>query len=258
MSPGITLGPFAPPAAPLHSLPYTHAVHPPCPYCRTPPAVQCFVTYTPKVNEFFNMAGMEGTQWARVVVCMAVIFVVVEVEKALVDPLLMPYIVRPILTFAEKYTPDFLSVDTKRKLLATISCGGASCMRPAAAAAAQRRQQRAAVRRSAAASAAAKGAAAAAAAGDKSGSRGREGPAERSRHNSTHGNGNGSGGGNRNGNGEVAVAVAVGGLEVVHEAPPAVIATLLAEAKAEAEAKATAKAKAEADAGAEARGEDKV
>lgn len=69
-----------------------------------------FLVYTPGVNSFFHMQGMTGLQWARVAVCMAIIYAVVEVEKALVDPVLMP-LIRPVLTFLENITPKWLTVD---------------------------------------------------------------------------------------------------------------------------------------------------
>jgi hypothetical protein len=51
--------------------------------------LQVFLTYTPCVNAFFAMEAMVAVQVARVAVCMVVIYAVVEVEKALVDPVLM-------------------------------------------------------------------------------------------------------------------------------------------------------------------------
>jgi hypothetical protein len=48
-----------------------------------------FLTYTPGVNAFFAMEALVAVQVARVAVCMVVIYAVVEVEKALVDPVLM-------------------------------------------------------------------------------------------------------------------------------------------------------------------------
>jgi hypothetical protein len=48
------------------------------------------LTYTPGLNAFFAMPeGMQGIQWARVFGCMVAIFFIVELEKALVDPVLM-------------------------------------------------------------------------------------------------------------------------------------------------------------------------
>ena len=93
---------------------------------------QVFVTYVPGVNGFFHMSGMDGIQWARVVVATFVVYVIVEVEKALVDPLFMP-ILRPVLAWLEDHTPDFLSVRTSlqagsKKLKSACSgcAGGAS------------------------------------------------------------------------------------------------------------------------------------
>jgi hypothetical protein len=51
--------------------------------------LQVFLTYTPRVNAFFAMEAMVAVQVARVAVCMIVIYTVVEIEKALVDPVLM-------------------------------------------------------------------------------------------------------------------------------------------------------------------------
>jgi hypothetical protein len=71
-------------------------------------ALQVCLTYIPGLNGFFGMSeGMFGIQWARVLVCMVVVYIVVEIEKALVDPLLMP-MVSPVLDFLEEHTPKFL------------------------------------------------------------------------------------------------------------------------------------------------------
>lgn len=83
-----------------------------------------FLVYTPGVNSFFHMQGMTGLQWARVAVCMAVVYAVVEIEKALVDPVLMP-VIRPVLTFLENITPKWLTVDRplKERLSLAHLCG---------------------------------------------------------------------------------------------------------------------------------------
>ncbi|KAG2483675.1 hypothetical protein HYH03_017478 [Edaphochlamys debaryana] len=93
-----------------------------------------FVTYVPGVNNFFHMAGMIGVQWARVVVCLAIVFTVVEIEKALVDPLFMP-ILRPVFAWLEAHTPEWLSVNTVSnsrvvsglKSISLSSCTPAAC-----------------------------------------------------------------------------------------------------------------------------------
>lgn len=78
--------------------------------------LQVFLIYTPAVNNFFSMSGMTGAQWARVLVSMVVVYAIVEVEKALVDPVLMPFI-RPILHWIEEHTPTWLqTVNTRDKL----------------------------------------------------------------------------------------------------------------------------------------------
>eukprot|EP00775_Hariotina_reticulata_P011376 gene11376-11525_t len=74
-----------------------------------------FLTFTPKVNNFFHMERMAGYQWARVAVCMVIVYLVVELEKALVDPLLMPMI-RPVFKAIERVTPAWLSVDVPLSL----------------------------------------------------------------------------------------------------------------------------------------------
>ena len=58
------------------------------------------------------MEAMTGIQWARVVVSMVALYLLVEIEKALVDPVLMP-IIRPVLAFIERHTPEWLAVDRK-------------------------------------------------------------------------------------------------------------------------------------------------
>jgi len=69
--------------------------------------LQVFLTYTPGVNKFFGMCGMGGWAWLRTIVAMIVVYIIVEIEKALVDPLLMP-MVRPVLRWVENHTPKFL------------------------------------------------------------------------------------------------------------------------------------------------------
>lgn len=59
--------------------------------------------------------GMSGIQWARALVSMVIVYFVVEFEKALVDPVLMPLLVRPVLNWVEKHTPDWLSMPKPNK-----------------------------------------------------------------------------------------------------------------------------------------------
>eukprot|EP00878_Enallax_costatus_P016801 GHUV01017632.1.p1 GENE.GHUV01017632.1~~GHUV01017632.1.p1 ORF type:complete len:499 (+),score=115.77 GHUV01017632.1:381-1877(+) len=71
-------------------------------------ALQVALTYIPGLNWFFSMPeGMLGVQWARVIVSMIIVFLVVELEKALVDPVLMP-IVGPVLDFISDHSPRWL------------------------------------------------------------------------------------------------------------------------------------------------------
>jgi magnesium-transporting ATPase (P-type) len=77
--------------------------------------LQVAITYIPGLNSFFSIGeGMSGIQWARVLVCMVVVYAVVEIEKALVDPLLMP-LVRPVLDFIDTHTPRYLHHVNKLK-----------------------------------------------------------------------------------------------------------------------------------------------
>jgi hypothetical protein len=89
------------------------------PWCFVAMAVtaglQVMLTYVPGLNAFFSMKdGMTGIQWARVLVCMVVIYAIVEIEKALVDPLLMP-LVRPVLDFIGAHSPKFLRIPRRIK-----------------------------------------------------------------------------------------------------------------------------------------------
>jgi hypothetical protein len=87
------------------------------------PCFQVFLTHTPGVNTFFSMEPMEGLQWLRVFVCMLIVYFIVEIEKALVDPLLMP-IIKPVLRWFERHTPSFLSVDQPLSSRLARVCGG--------------------------------------------------------------------------------------------------------------------------------------
>lgn len=54
---------------------------------------------------------MDGWAWLRTVVAMFVMFIIIEVEKALIDPLLMP-IVRKVINGARAILPRFLREET--------------------------------------------------------------------------------------------------------------------------------------------------
>lgn len=80
-------------------------------------ALQVLLTFVPGLNWFFAMPeAMGGIQWVRVLVCMVVVFLVVEAEKALVDPVLMP-IVRPVLDFAANHSPRFLWLPNPKRMM---------------------------------------------------------------------------------------------------------------------------------------------
>lgn len=85
------------------------------PYCFLSIALtaglQVFLTYTPGVQWFMNMPdGMASISWARVMVCMIVVYIVVEIEKWLVDPIMMP-IIRPAFKFISKLIPNWFKND---------------------------------------------------------------------------------------------------------------------------------------------------
>ncbi|KAJ3413027.1 hypothetical protein HDV05_008618 [Chytridiales sp. JEL 0842] len=74
-------------------------------------AIQVFLTYTPVVNTFFSQEGLDAYQWGRVLISMVIVYVIVEVEKALVDPVLMPF-VRPILRWMGHVSPKWLKASS--------------------------------------------------------------------------------------------------------------------------------------------------
>jgi magnesium-transporting ATPase (P-type) len=84
--------------------------------------LQVMITYIPGLNNFFYMDhGMEGIQWARVMVCMVVTYIIVECEKALVDPCLMP-MVSPVMDWIGNHLPSwFTSPDVS---LDSFKCWG--------------------------------------------------------------------------------------------------------------------------------------
>ena len=53
---------------------------------------------------------MNGIQWARVVVCMLVIYLLVELEKALVDPVMVP-LMKPLTNWVNARAPKWLKGD---------------------------------------------------------------------------------------------------------------------------------------------------
>lgn len=78
--------------------------------------LQVFLTYTPGVQSFFSMPeGIEPRAWASAAVAMVLVYVLVEVEKALVDPIMMP-IVRPAINAISNCAPSFLRLKEQRNL----------------------------------------------------------------------------------------------------------------------------------------------
>ena len=74
-------------------------------------ALQMLMTYTPGLNTFFSMCGLGGLAWARIFTAMAVIYIIVEIEKALLDPVLVPML-RPLVDFVRRHAPKFLQQET--------------------------------------------------------------------------------------------------------------------------------------------------
>lgn len=63
-----------------------------------------FLTYTPGVNGFFHMEGIAVVQWARALATMVLVYLLVEAEKALVDPVFAPMI-RPLVQWFRNHAP---------------------------------------------------------------------------------------------------------------------------------------------------------
>ncbi|KAI8469567.1 MAG: cation transporting ATPase [Monoraphidium minutum] len=72
--------------------------------------IMCFFTYVPVVNTFFNMAGIEGLQWARIVVAFFITWFIVELEKVTLDKI-MPPLLRPVTKWVLAHSPDWLRFD---------------------------------------------------------------------------------------------------------------------------------------------------
>ena len=68
------------------------------------------MTYVPGVNAFFHMSALPGLAWARVVACMVATYLVVELEKALIDPVMVP-LMRPVVNWVDTKAPRWLRAD---------------------------------------------------------------------------------------------------------------------------------------------------
>lgn len=88
-------------------------------------SLQIFLTYTPAVQDVFNCVPISPLQWARILVCMVVVFIIVEIEKLLVDPLLMP-LVRPLLRALGWLAPQALHVPTNPSNIRFIATSASS------------------------------------------------------------------------------------------------------------------------------------
>ncbi|KAG1666905.1 hypothetical protein FOA52_005965 [Chlamydomonas sp. UWO 241] len=99
--------------------------------------VQFLITYTPGLQWFFNVPdGMDGVQWARAFVCMFVVYFVVEIEKKLVDPIMIPFIY-PCFGFMGKLVPAYFKYkpeedehDKVSNVRRSSLVGGPSCELP--------------------------------------------------------------------------------------------------------------------------------
>ncbi|GBF97304.1 carbonate dehydratase [Raphidocelis subcapitata] len=83
--------------------------------------IMVFFTYVPVVNTFFNMAPLPGIPWARIAVSMVITYAVVEVEKALIDPVIVP-LLRPVLRWINGHAPKWLRLDFKPTRVAGKLC----------------------------------------------------------------------------------------------------------------------------------------
>ncbi|KAI8465790.1 MAG: cation transporting ATPase [Monoraphidium minutum] len=72
--------------------------------------IQMFFTYVPVVNSFFGMGPINGLQWGRVVVMAVIIYLIVEFEKAIIDPVVVP-LVKPVTNWVNAHAPAWLKVD---------------------------------------------------------------------------------------------------------------------------------------------------
>lgn len=69
--------------------------------------LQFLILYVPGLNDtVFDIQGINGWQWLRVIIISVILFFVVEIEKALVDPLLFP-MVKPFLKKLGLVTPRY-------------------------------------------------------------------------------------------------------------------------------------------------------
>jgi magnesium-transporting ATPase (P-type) len=67
--------------------------------------LQMFITYTPFVNTtIFSLDPLTGPAWGIVAVCTGITFVAIEIEKLLVDPIMIP-IVRPLFHWIGRVVP---------------------------------------------------------------------------------------------------------------------------------------------------------
>jgi magnesium-transporting ATPase (P-type) len=85
--------------------------------CLLTAVFQVIITYVPGISGFFGLnRDMMGYQWARVIASMFITYFLVEGEKALVDPFLVPYIVIPFLKWVEKLPlPSWLRHGARRR-----------------------------------------------------------------------------------------------------------------------------------------------
>jgi len=68
---------------------------------------------------------MNGIQWARTAVCMVIMWAVVELEKAIIDPIMVP-LMRPVRRFINRHAPAWL----KAPGVSPSRVAGKLCARP--------------------------------------------------------------------------------------------------------------------------------
>lgn len=75
--------------------------------------LQLFLTYTPGVQDLFSMDGLDAKAWIPILISMVGTFLIVEIEKSLIDPIFNP-ILYPFMKWLASFVPPFLSMEKKQ------------------------------------------------------------------------------------------------------------------------------------------------
>lgn len=71
--------------------------------------LQCLIIYTPGIQNFFEVEGIDGYQWLRIIVIMIILFLDVEFEKLVLDRYVFPK-VKPFLRRIGFRTPTAMGI----------------------------------------------------------------------------------------------------------------------------------------------------